>query len=86
MKLRHDFAGHYNRPDVFQLHVNRTAPKLYHVSENETEPEQDPSADEKVTDRLLTQEDESRTIDSVAQIGGQKNKNPSGALNPRKRR
>ena len=24
MKLRHDFAGHYNRPDIFQLHVNRT--------------------------------------------------------------
>lgn len=31
MKLRHDFAGHYNRPDIFQLHVNRTAPQLYSV-------------------------------------------------------
>jgi len=30
MKLRHDFAGHYNRPDIFQLHVNRVAPQLYH--------------------------------------------------------
>lgn len=31
MKLRHDFAGHYNRPDIFQLHVNRTAPQMYTV-------------------------------------------------------
>jgi nitrilase len=31
MKLRHDFAGHYNRPDIFQLHVNRAAPALYRV-------------------------------------------------------
>jgi len=30
-KLRHDFAGHYNRPDIFQLHINRAAPALYHV-------------------------------------------------------
>jgi nitrilase len=29
MKLRHDFAGHYNRADIFQLHVNRAAPHLY---------------------------------------------------------
>ena len=31
MKLRHDFAGHYNRPDIFHLHINRTAPQLYSV-------------------------------------------------------
>src|SRR3979490_1669665 len=28
-KLRHDFAGHYNRPDVFQVHINRGAPRIY---------------------------------------------------------
>ena len=28
MKLRHDFAGHYNRPDIFQMHINRAAPQL----------------------------------------------------------
>ena len=31
MKLRHDFAGHYNRPDIFQLQINRSAPHIYTV-------------------------------------------------------
>ncbi len=28
-KLRHDYAGHYNRHDVFHLQVNRTRPRIY---------------------------------------------------------
>src|SRR5215813_5279125 len=36
MKLRHDFAGHYNRPDIFRLHINRAAPKLYSVHNDAT--------------------------------------------------
>ena len=31
MKLRHDFAGHYNRPDIFQLTVNKAVPPIYTV-------------------------------------------------------
>jgi aliphatic nitrilase len=35
MKLRHDFAGHYNRPDIFHLHINRSAPQIYSVHGNQ---------------------------------------------------
>src|SRR5258705_10773937 len=31
MKLRHDFARHYNRPDIFHLPINRAAPQLCSV-------------------------------------------------------
>jgi aliphatic nitrilase len=38
MKLRHDFAGHYNRPDIFHLQINRAAPSLYSVHGGGTDP------------------------------------------------
>jgi aliphatic nitrilase len=38
MKLRHDFAGHYNRPDIFQLQINRAAPRIYQVHGSEERP------------------------------------------------
>jgi len=34
-KLRHDFAGHYNRPDIFQLWVNMSRPQLFNPYETE---------------------------------------------------
>jgi nitrilase len=42
MKLRHDFAGHYNRPDVFQLRVNGRAPRIFEVETGEPDPRQLP--------------------------------------------
>ncbi|HYL32154.1 MAG TPA: carbon-nitrogen hydrolase family protein [Stellaceae bacterium] len=35
MKLRHDFAGHYNRPDIFHLQVNRNTPQIYAIADVE---------------------------------------------------
>jgi aliphatic nitrilase len=32
-KVRADYAGHYNRPDVFQLRLVRQAPALYEVQD-----------------------------------------------------
>ena len=37
-KIRHDFAGHYNRPNVFTLKVNRTAPAIYVADGGKGEP------------------------------------------------
>jgi aliphatic nitrilase len=34
MKLRHDFAGHYNRPDIFHVQINRSLPKIYTVQKD----------------------------------------------------
>jgi aliphatic nitrilase len=35
MKLRHDFAGHYNRPDVFQLQISTANPHLLAVHDTD---------------------------------------------------
>lgn len=32
MKLRHDFAGHYNRSDIFQVRINSQTPEIFGVA------------------------------------------------------
>jgi nitrilase len=53
MKLRHDFAGHYNRPDIFHLQINRSAPKLYSVHGTNAIGETAPSQISQTTSALL---------------------------------
>jgi len=53
MKLRHDFAGHYNRPDIFHLQINRSAPKLYSVHGTNAIGEAPPSQLGQTTNALL---------------------------------
>lgn len=69
MKLRHDFAGHYNRPDIFQLHVNRIAPQLYRVYDNDSSQGRLGSRQQAITEgRPTLPEPEEATSDSPRQI------------------
>jgi hypothetical protein len=68
MKLRHDFAGHYNRADIFQMHINRTAPHLYTAHE-----EAESSAEEEITAPAAPGSDDTQSGDAespkqIAQI------------------
>src|SRR5215831_10768540 len=54
MKLRHDFAGHYNRPDIFHLQINRSAPKLYSVHGGSALPNEPAAQLGAATSALLT--------------------------------
>jgi nitrilase len=39
MKLRHDFAGHYNRPDIFSLRINTSPPQIFGALDGGTPPQ-----------------------------------------------
>ena len=38
MKLRHDFAGHYNRADIFQLRIDTASPQMFNVLDSAMNP------------------------------------------------
>jgi nitrilase len=38
-RLRHDFAGHYNRADIFQLRVNVEKPQIFSVTAGNSDPQ-----------------------------------------------
>lgn len=49
-KLVHDYAGHYNRPDVFTLTVNTAVPEIYRTAEAQPSPAAEPAAETPVDD------------------------------------
>lgn len=56
-KIVHDYAGHYNRPDVFTLNVRHSAPRLvehlHGESDGGSEAEPGPDTDENRSERVL---------------------------------
>ena len=60
-KLSHDFAGHYNRADVFTVRVNKTAPQIYQPYVTE-------GADD--TKPFVTPDDTARVLERSLQVHG----------------